>query len=863
MPGGGVKNLQEYLVSLGVKMDEKGMNKLDSFFKGSKVGALALGGALVTATTVAVKYFKELSEGAFTLEKEAKAQHKSVESVRASDNALKAMGKTKQEVAKDPSLKHIYNDLVKMNKAMALPDGSKGVSLLRSISGEFYALKSTLQYALQWIHYHITTKLSKPLTELRDGIEEFRKKLQADMPNWTAKIADGFAVLVRLFETAVKAGTSIIDFVRKLPKEIKTMGTAIAGVWTIIRAGPLGWLLGALTAILLLLDDYYAYSKGLPSSLPGLWEGLKDGSWVNTLGEKIQGALDTAKIKIGEFAKSLPDLIKEHQTEIDSAMALLGDIFFKGLDIASELVTVLNDPKVTAAVGGLLDILKGKVDEFAKNLPGWIEDHKSEIEEAAKNIGETLAKGLDIVGKLLGTLADTKVLAAIWNVGVELGKGILYGLTGIGEEIGYKLIGDLYGKDAEDAARKSNEGIKKGTVGVDESGNIILPSAMSVLYSENPEEAQKSIERAATDEMAQYIMSLYQGGSISMSGKGQFGAVDRGLMIPDAPDNIGTVGSKSYETWTSLVTAWQEAFKNKDLENFKVLTEAISKFQKDYNERAGGMKGWFGGIDTSDIVAVAQAAIDAYNKSKEGKPETPPPPNDEKPKVIGPQNDNEKRDMPTSSGGKTQSAPGSAGSTGTGNQPIEPHWDKAPEDLFIVIGDGSDKLQEEINTLQDQADSNPIKVPIVPISIPWGWIFKLPGNVPQTNAAGGRYDQPTETTLVEDGDPEYVIPIGKPSRAIPLIRQMLAEMGSAATDLLASLGVSPDASIDDLVASKGLGRPGGAGYTVNVVNNYYNTVTANPNITVNGNGDPSAIGQAAYNAAERNIIRTLKGVLPS
>ena len=164
-----------------------------------------------------------------------------------------------------------------------------------------------------------------------------------------------------------------------------------------------------------------------------------------------------------------------------------------------------------------------------------------------------------------------------------------------------------------------------------------------------------------------------------------------------------------------------------------------------------------------------------------------------------------------------------------------------------------------------QGAVEPITVPVVPTygADGDGEIYYDPNLNIKKNALGGRYDKPVASTLAEDHEPEYVIPIKKLDRAIPLIRMMLSEMGSKARDALAGLGITPDTDINQLVASKGLGMPGG-GSPFSIVNNYNNNVTANPVINVYGAGqDPQAVGQAAYNAQERFLVRTLKAVVQS
>jgi len=47
-------------------------------------------------------------------------------------------------------------------------------------------------------------------------------------------------------------------------------------------------------------------------------------------------------------------------------------------------------------------------------------------------------------------------------------------------------------------------------------------------------------------------------------------------------------------------------------------------------------------------------------------------------------------------------------------------------------------------------------------------------------SSGGRFSRPTSVQVAEDGDAEYIIPVKKENRALPLLRQLLSELSPAA-----------------------------------------------------------------------------------
>jgi hypothetical protein len=126
------------------------------------------------------------------------------------------------------------------------------------------------------------------------------------------------------------------------------------------------------------------------------------------------------------------------------------------------------------------------------------------------------------------------------------------------------------------------------------------------------------------------------------------------------------------------------------------------------------------------------------------------------------------------------------------------------------------------------------------------------GNPLPKMSSGGRFTKPTEIQVAEDGDSEYIIPVKKEDRAVPLIRQMLGELSPAAReDLLGDPGG---------IAAPLSGVSAGTAGTGTVTQNN-KTVSAPVNIYVQASGaDPEEIGESVYEAAERYLVRTLKGV---
>ena len=114
-------------------------------------------------------------------------------------------------------------------------------------------------------------------------------------------------------------------------------------------------------------------------------------------------------------------------------------------------------------------------------------------------------------------------------------------------------------------------------------------------------------------------------------------------------------------------------------------------------------------------------------------------------------------------------------------------------------------------------------------------------------SSGGRFTRPTDVQVAEDGDAEYIIPVKKENRALPLLRQLLGELSPAARASLTGGNAVPSGS--HVIPSAVEGSP------------VYNTHNVSAPVTINVNATGSnaeQIGETIYNTAERYLLRTLQ-----
>ena len=152
-------------------------------------------------------------------------------------------------------------------------------------------------------------------------------------------------------------------------------------------------------------------------------------------------------------------------------------------------------------------------------------------------------------------------------------------------------------------------------------------------------------------------------------------------------------------------------------------------------------------------------------------------------------------------------------------------------------------------------------------------------------STGGRFSKPTDVQVAEDGDAEYIIPVKKEEKALPLLRQLLSELSPAARERISnsaiavtqikdldscSMGVMNRAEArmtpQQFIPGENRERTGtilsgslAAGEVGTTIYQTHQNVSAPVSIQVHASGtDPEQIGQSLYSMTERYLQRTLE-----
>ena len=118
-------------------------------------------------------------------------------------------------------------------------------------------------------------------------------------------------------------------------------------------------------------------------------------------------------------------------------------------------------------------------------------------------------------------------------------------------------------------------------------------------------------------------------------------------------------------------------------------------------------------------------------------------------------------------------------------------------------------------------------------------------------SSGGRFTSPTKAEIAEDGGTEYVIPVNKEERALPLLRQLTAELSPSAQETLRDMLSAPHAETLSGTLNVSAAVP-------QVIQQNTRSVQAPVSISVQASGaEAEDIGRSIYNTAERYLLRTL------
>lgn len=381
--------LDEYLVQIGADIDQNSFNSAKGALNELKrhlaslqkaAAPLALAAAIGAIGKAAYETIKSVAMADMEYKKLAASMWTTKETAKALSVAMKTMGVSQDDIAWVPELREQFFRLrAEMQKFATPADADAQLRYIREIGYDIQALFVRLKMLKEWIAYYLIKYLEPYIKEFKAFINWLLDKLGEDLPGLARKVARAMTnVLSPAIQTVKAFGMvlgKIYDFIVNLPENVKKWGAIFAAVGAVILAGPFGRMLMALSAAMLLIEDFMFYLNGWNSSktLAPVWEAL---------------------IKFSEGTGS------EWMTGFTKVLTEIADILeriFKGINLTKCLQEA--DRAVTSLGNGISNLLKS----FRKMFKS-LDDGKPKVRSFWDLFGDAIGTVIRLMFRLIGTL---------------------------------------------------------------------------------------------------------------------------------------------------------------------------------------------------------------------------------------------------------------------------------------------------------------------------------------------------------------------------------------------------------------------------------------------------------------------------
>lgn len=383
--------MESYLIQIGADIDQNSFNSAKSALselkahlmklKGS-AAPLALAAAIGAIGKAAYDTIKGVAQADMEYKKLAASMWTTKETAKALSVAMKTMGVSQDDIAWVPELRQQFFRLRAEMQRFATPaDADAQLRYIREIGYDVQALFVRLKMLKEWIAYYLIQYLEPYIKEFKAFINWLLEKVGTDMPGLARKVARAMSMVLSPAIQTVRAFGMVLgkvyDFIASLPDNVKKWGAVFAAVGAVILAGPFGRMLMALSAAMLLIEDFMFYLNGWNSSktLAPVWEAL------------IKFSEGTGSEWLTSFKNVLSEIAK-----------ILDDIF-TGLDLNGLLKTAgENAEKLWTGVSNLAKSLKKMFDDMDKGKP--------KVKDFWTVFGKAIGEVLRFMFRLIGSLGD-------------------------------------------------------------------------------------------------------------------------------------------------------------------------------------------------------------------------------------------------------------------------------------------------------------------------------------------------------------------------------------------------------------------------------------------------------------------------
>ena len=369
------ETLKEYLVKIGWDVDELGLSKLTStlgnikslikkFFgdSGENIasGLTSVLGTIKDVNSAAIGLIETTAGLDYETEKLARRYWISEKAARSYQTALDALGETQEDVfyMTDEQYKRLI-ELNNLGKSLEAPAEVDNFLLkIRDINFEFSKLKVEIQYGTRYAMYYSSKYLGVDIDNLLQKLRNFNTFIQRNLPAISKKVAEFFEIFYRLAKAGVQIGKvlySVINAIFEIfdNKLGRTMTLATV-FFRLLKSGPIGWAIAALTTLLLLIDDYMTWQRGGDSYFD--WSGFDE-----IFGD-TESSLSDIKSSLSDIFDSVSDIFNKlglKQTVLNTFKITAEgiDVAFKGTASSLSLINKMIDGFKENGFEGLKDAL--------------------------------------------------------------------------------------------------------------------------------------------------------------------------------------------------------------------------------------------------------------------------------------------------------------------------------------------------------------------------------------------------------------------------------------------------------------------------------------------------------------------------
>lgn len=416
------ETLKDYLVKIGWDLDESGfknatnkitsikskLDKVKGIKDGFKVASDVILGSLKVVNEAILDVVESTALLDYETEKQARLWWVSEKQARSYETALNALGETNADLLTmtNEQYRRLY-ELNQLGRSLEAPKELDNFLLLvRDINFEFSKLKVEFEYGKRWVAYYLGQFIGPDAMKVRDFLKRANNYIQENLPKIAEKVARFFEIFYRLGKAALVVAKSLYSVIESIFKFLNLsvpQGIAlVSGFFLLLKTGPIGWFIAALTTLLLLIDDYMTWQRGGISAFD--WSAF-DSDFQNikedilSIKEDLQSIFDllneifdfidpktiileTFKIVVSGI-RSFTSLIADDLERIESSIDAIqnGTIFEKLKNFkfgnwfkkrTSDISNFYNNPIVSGVIPGAKDV--GTLASLFNKLANWITD---------------------------------------------------------------------------------------------------------------------------------------------------------------------------------------------------------------------------------------------------------------------------------------------------------------------------------------------------------------------------------------------------------------------------------------------------------------------------------------------------------